>query len=205
MVMVPVLVVMSGALAFSAFSGTATTNVSATAGYLSWEQSVTSTYTYQHNTVVTNNSKTVATVTTPKSGPNVTDMKLSVSNLAPGNWIVFNITVTNTGSVGLMLSGATTTTMELNATGVNAPANGLVNDSVSMSDFMYGMPLLPSSTSSAGGVGYYYAVTEMPSGSIDNGGSTMYQIFLGLGSGSGNAYQESSFTLNVGITVTSDP
>ena len=60
--------------------------------------------------------------------------------------------------------------------GVNAPANGLVNDSVSMSDFMYGMPLLPSSTSSAGGVGYYYAVTEMPSGSIDNGGSTMYQI-----------------------------
>ena len=193
MVMVPVLVVMSGALAFSAFSGTATTNVSATAGYLSWEQSVTSTYTYQHNTVVTNNSTDVGTVTTPKSGPNVTDMELSVSNLAPGNWIVFNITVMNTGSVGLELSGATITTME---------TSGLANSSVSASDFVYGMAL--SSTSSKL-VGYYYNVTEMPSGSINHGGSTMYQIFLGLGSNSGNAYQESSFTLNVGITVTSDP
>ncbi len=205
MVMVPVLVVMSGALAFSAFSGTATTNVSATAGYLSWEQSISSTYTYEHNTLVKNNSKTVGTVTTPKTGANDTDMKLTVSNLAPGNWIVFNITVKNTGSVGLMLSGAKITTKELNATGVNTPTNGLVNYSVSMSDFVYGKALSPSTPSSTPGVGYYYAVTEVPSGSIDNGGSTMYQIFLGLGSNSGNAYQESSFMLNVGITVTSDP
>ena len=208
MVMVPVLVVMSGALAFSAFSGTATTNVSATAGYLSWEQSITSTYTYEHNTAVANNSASVPQVSTAKTGPNVTDMQLSVSNLAPGNWIVFNITVKNTGSVGLMLSGATITTMELNATGVNTPTNGLVNYSVSKSDFVYGKalnPSTPSSPTSAIGVGYYFAVTEVPSGSIDNGGSTMYQIFLGLGSNSGNAYQESSFMLNVGITVTSDP
>jgi hypothetical protein len=67
------------------------------------------------------------------------------------------------------------------------------------------MALLPSSTSSPGGIGYYYAVTEAHSGSIDHGDSVTYQIFLGLGSNSGNAYQESSFMLNVGITVTSDP
>lgn len=207
MVMVPVLVVISGALAFSAFSGTATTNVSATAGYLSWEQSITSTYTYHDNTAVTNNSKSVASVSTPKMGPNATDMMLTVSNLAPGNWIVFNITVTNTGSVGLMLSGSTITTMELNATGGNTPKNGLVNASISTSDFMYGHALNPTSTTSttAPGVGYYYAVTEVPSGSIDSGHTVTYQIFLGLGQNSGNAYQESSFMLNVGITVTSDP
>ena len=198
MVMVPVLVVMSGALAFSAFSGTATTNVSATAGYLSWEQSITSTYTYQHNTKVTNNSASVPSVSTSKAGPNVTDMQLTVSNLAPGNWIVFNITVMNTGSVGLELSGATITTMELNATGVNTNLNGLVNSTASSSStFTYGSAL--------SGTGYIYYVTEVPSGSINHGGSTMYQIFLGLGSGSGNTYQESSFTLNVGIIVTSDP
>ena len=198
MVMVPVLVVMSGALAFSAFSGTATTNVSATAGYLSWEQSITSTYTYEHNTAVANNSASVPHVSTPKTGPNDTDMMLTVSNLAPGNWIVFNITVMNTGSVGLELSGATITTMELNATGVNTNLNGLVNSTASSSStFTYGSAL--------SGTGYIYYVTEVPSGSIDNGGSTMYHIFLGLGSGSGNNYQESSFTLNVGITVTSDP
>ena len=201
MVMVPVLVVMSGALAFSAFSGTATTNVQATAGYLSWEQSITGTYTYQHNTAVKNNSASAPNVVTPKTGPNDTNMMLTVSNLAPGNWIVFNITVMNTGSVGLMLSGASITTMELNATGVNTPTNTLVNASVAATDlpstFMYGNSLY--------GTGYYYGVTEVPSGSIDNGGSVTYQIFLGLGSSSGNAYQESSFMLNVGVSVTSDP
>lgn len=201
MVMVPVLVVMSGALAFSAFSGTATTNVQATAGYLSWEQSITGTYTYQHNTAVKNNSASAPHVFTPKTGPNDTNMMLTVSNLAPGNWIVFNITVMNTGSVGLMLSGASITTMELNATGVNTPTNTLLNTSVAAtglpSTFMYG--------NSLSGTGYYYGVTEVPSGSIDNGGSVTYQIFLGLGSSSGNAYQESSFMLNVGVSVTSDP
>lgn len=194
---VPVLVVMSGALAFSAFSGSITTNVNASAGYLSWEQSITSTYTYEHNTAVTNNSAKVPSVSTPKTGPNMTSMDLTVSNLAPGNWIVFNITVTNTGSVGLELSGSTIATQELNATGVNTPTNGLTNSSVSTHDFVYGSAL--------SGTGYEYAVTEVPSGSVDNGGTVTYQIFLGLGSTSGNIYQESTFTLNVGITVTSDP
>lgn len=194
---VPVLVVMSGALAFSAFSGSITTNVNASAGYLSWEQSITSTYTYEHNTAVTNNSANVPSVSTPKTGPNMTSMDLTVSNLAPGNWIVFNITVTNTGSVGLELSGSTIATQELNATGVNTPTNGLTNSTVSTDDFVYGSAL--------SGTGYEYAVTEVPSGSVDNGGTVTYQIFLGLGSTSGNIYQESTFTLNVGITVTSDP
>ena len=194
---VPVLVVMSGALAFSAFSGSITTNVNASAGYLSWEQSITSTYTYEHNTAVTNNSANVPSVSTPKTGPNMTSMDLTVSNLAPGNWIVFNITVTNTGSVGLELSGSTIATQELNATGVNTQTNGLTNSTVSTGDFVYGSAL--------SGTGYEYAVTEVPSGSVDNGGTVTYQIFLGLGSTSGNIYQESTFTLNVGITVTSDP
>ena len=194
---VPVLVVMSGALAFSAFSGSITTNVNASAGYLSWEQSITSTYTYEHNTAVTNNSANVPSVSTPKTGANMTSMDLTVSNLAPGNWIVFNITVTNTGSVGLELSGSTIATQELNATGVNTPTNGLTNSTVSTDDFVYGSAL--------SGTGYEYAVTEVPSGSVDNGGTVTYQIFLGLGSTSGNIYQESTFTLNVGITVTSDP
>ena len=194
---VPVLVVMSGALAFSAFSGSITTNVNASAGYLSWEQSITSTYTYEHNTAVTNNSANVPSVSTPKTGANMTSMDLTVSNLAPGNWIVFNITVTNTGSVGLELSGSTIATQELNATGVNTPTNGLTNSTASTDDFVYGSAL--------SGTGYEYAVTEVPSGSVDNGGTVTYQIFLGLGSTSGNIYQESTFTLNVGITVTSDP
>lgn len=188
MVMVPVLVVMSGALAFSAFTGTATTNVSASAGYLSWEQTVTSTYTYEHNTAVTNNSMSAQSVSTPMSGPNVTTMSLTASNLAPGNWIVFNITVMNTGSVGLELSSASIKTTE---------TSGLVNASTVASSFAYGQEL--------SGTGYMYCVTEVPSGSIDNGGTTAYQIFLGLGSGSSNMYQESSFTLSVGVTVTSDP
>ena len=196
MVMVPVLVVMSGALAFSAFSGTATTNVSATAGYLSWEQTISSNYTYHNNTKVTSSYPSMG-VSTHKTGPNATDMEISVNNLAPGNWVEFNVTITNTGSVGLMLSGATITTTELNGTTMQRDSTALTNDTMASTSFMYGQAL--------GGTGYLYNVTEVPSGSIDNGGTATYQIFLGLGSDSGNAYQESMFTLNVGIIVTSDP
>lgn len=186
MVIVPVMVVMSGALAFSAFTGTITTNVNADAGYLLWEQSVTSTYTYEHNTMVQNSSTSMG-ATNQTMASTVT---LSVSNLAPGNWVVFNITVTNNGSVGFILGVGTITTTE---------TAGLTNNSTSSSTFVFGSAL--------GGYGYYYAVNEI-SGfgtSIDVGSTATYQVFVGLGALSGNAYEESSFTVSIPITVTSDP
>lgn len=187
MVMVPVLVVMSGALAFSAFSGTITTNVNASAGYLSWSQQVTSNYTYENNTAVGSTFLPTAASTLP-SGPNATEQGITVTNLAPGNWVEFNITITNTGSVGLMLKNVT-----ISPSG----ADGLTNGTTAVSNFAYGMAL--------GGTGYLYNVSAVPSGSIDNGGTFSYHIFLGLGSNSGNGYQESTFAVTITIGVVSDP
>ena len=192
MVMVPVLVVMSGALAFSAFSGSITTNVNASAGYLSWQQNETSHYTYMHNTEVGTNFSDGTYVKTSTSGPNVTTQDISVTNLAPGNWIEFNFTVYNTGSVGLMLTHVSVSTMG---------ANG-ANMSVSSNDFMYGSALNVSADSS---FAYLYNVSSIPSGSIDQGSSTTYHVYLGMNEYAGNMYQESTFSLTVQITVTSDP
>jgi hypothetical protein len=191
MVMVPVLVVISGALAFSAFSGTATTNVSATAGYLSWDQSITSTYTFEHNTAVSNNSSNVGTVHTPTSGKNATNMILSVSNLAPGNWVVFNITIKNTGSVGFILTQYSPSVIFPSSPAIGLAVNG------EFANFSYGHPIS----------GHYLKinVTEVQSGSIDPGQSASYQVFIGLGQSTGNAYQGSSVTLRIPIIVTSDP
>ncbi len=182
--LVPVLVVMSGALAFSAFSGTITTDVTASAGQLNYYEKVTSNYTYEDNTAVTNSSSVSDSTVT-----------LTVSNLAPGNWIVFNITVYNEG-VGMMLTGTTNITAitpsDLGSNAVNA-----VTPSDASSTFMYGSELT--------GVGYYYAVTGVPSGSINTDGSHIYSVYVGLGSNSDSSYEGSVFTLTVTITVSSDP
>ena len=185
--LVPVLVVMSGALAFSAFTGNITTNVNASAGYIGWSENVTGTYVHMDNTMV---KTTYKNVSTPSYSEDSTTMSLGVSNLAPGNWVVFNITVTNTGSVGLELSGATVTS--------TTTPSGLSSMPTTPSEsFMYGMNL--------SGNGFLYYVNEMPSGSLDHGQSTHFQIFIGLGDGSQNAYQDSSTSLTVSITATSDP
>lgn len=190
--LVPVLVVMSGALAFSAFSGSITTNVNASAGYLSWNQTETSNYTYMHNTDVTTNFSAGSVVKTSTSGQNATVQYVGVSNLAPGNWVELNFTVENTGSVGLMLTS-------VSATG----SGGYTNTSVSSSDFTYGAALNVSSESD---VAFLYNVSSsIPTGSIDSGNSVTYHIYLGMNEYAGNTYQESTFALAVHITVTSDP
>lgn len=184
--LVPVLVVMSGALAFSAFTGNITTNVNASAGYIGWSENVTGTYVHMDNTAV---KTTYKNVSTPSFSEDSTTMNLGVTNLAPGNWVVFNITVTNTGSVGLELSGATVTS--------TTTSSGLSSMATGSGSFSYGMNL--------SGNGYLYNVTEMASGSLDHGQSTHFQIFIGLGDGSQNTYQDSSTSLTVTITASSDP
>ncbi len=197
---VPVLVVMSGALAFSAFSGSITTDVNASAGYISFNQ-----HAYLYNYTQDNTQMTVNGVQLT-AGPmssdfspmslgwagldsqsgNTTTQTVTLGNMAPGNWATFEFTVTNNGSVGFMLSSATAT---------GTITSGLSDTSASS---------WSSFTSDMTGTGYVYMVSSIPSGSIDNGGTASYFVVVGLASGSGNSYQESSFSLSVVITVTSD-
>jgi hypothetical protein len=188
MVLVPVLVVMSGALAFSAFTGNITTNVNATAGYIGWSENVTGTYVYMHNTNV---KTTYKNVSTPSFSEDSTVMSLGVSNLAPGNWVEFNITVKNTGSVGLELGTASVQNIKTSS------ANLVTHSATSMGNFTYGQML--------SGNGFEYWINESPSGSLDHGASTTFNIFIGLGYSSTNLYQDASTSFNVTITASSDP
>ena len=200
---VPVLVVMSGALAFSAFSGTITTNVDASAGYISFNQQAML-YNYSaSNTVMSVDGMTLSIPESSSTAvmmplgwagldslnSNTTTQTVTLGNMAPGNWATFEFTVTNNGSVGFELSSVSPTT------------------TVSPSDL--DLAAISANTWSSfsadmGGTGYVYMVTSIPSGSIDNGGTASYYVVIGLANGSGNTYQESSLSLSIAVTVTSD-
>jgi hypothetical protein len=188
---VPVLVVMSGALAFSAFTGTISTTVDSSAGYLLWEQGVSSSYIYEQNTPVTTLSDVSVGATNITMASSVT---ITISdNFAPGNWAVYNITVTNNGSVGFVLGVGTIVTAGPNG------LLGLTNSSVPYGTFVFGSALT--------GTGFEYAVSLADGfgSSISPGHSTTYSVYVGLGGSSGNSYEESTFSVTFPITVTSDP
>ena len=79
------------------------------------------------------------------------------------------------------------------------------NESVSSSYFTYGKEL------NNGYNGYEYAVSGLPSGSVDVGSSVTFHVFIGLDNAAGfgqyeqNNLEGSHFTLGVDITVSSDP
>ncbi len=129
MLVVPIILVMSGSLAFSAFTGNAVTNVSSTAGDISFSQSAELSGAYVQNTNVTvtgglTPSNTVSyTITSANlrsiegSGPALATVPyntyslhvvyyLNVSNLAPGDWVEVHFTILNGGSVGFIAQSA---------------------------------------------------------------------------------------------------
>lgn len=213
MVMVPVLVVMSGALAFSAFTGSITTNVSAMSGDLNINQQA---FIAQWNSTNTQLGVGATNVTGIETGqmalatdhPYMTSpwtmtslgwagahfgrkitQSVNVSNLAPGNFVVFKFQVTNNGSVGIILNS------------VSATGSG-VSSASSYQSFLGAM----SQSSSATGL-YVYANLTTPSGtSIDVGGSAYYTVYVGLAGGSINTDMSATLPgITVTATIMSDP
>ncbi len=185
---VPVLVMMSGALAFSAFSGGATTIVSTTAGNIDFSQNFTGYYLYGSAHPIDPAYATPSQTTT--------QITLSADNFSPGSWIEFNLTLNYTGTVPIVLSETTTTGS------VSGAAGGIIyNHSAPSSTFKYGTELT--------GYGFYYNVTSVPSGVIEPNspaGNVSYHVFIGLANSSNdNGFIGSSFNLTTTITVTSVP
>ena len=221
--LVPVLVVMSGALAFSAFSGSITTNVSATAGYMSYNQNMVLTGYYSDNTFLTlaygnypaNGSASMSTMTLPVNYTDHTNSKLpidlgwaglhkqannsvksqtvEVEGMAPGSWAQFEFTITNNGSVGFIITTGTPVGYQSSSVAV-----GMTNftTAASVSEFTSDM----SSSS-----GYVIYVSGVPATSMDSGSSVSYSVYVGLGGSSNNYWAESSFNYAVPFTITSDP
>ena len=221
--LVPVLVVMSGALAFSAFSGSITTNVSATAGYMSYNQNMVLTGYYSDNTLLTlaygnypaNGSAPMSTMTLPvnytdhtnsalpidlgwaglhkQANNSVKSQTVEVEGMAPGSWAQFEFTITNNGSVGFIITTGTPVGYQSSSVAV-----GMTNftTAASVSEFTSDM----SSSS-----GYVIYVSAVPATSMDSGSSVSYSVYVGLGGSSNNYWAESSFNYAVPFTITSDP
>ncbi len=190
MVMVPVLVVMSGALAFSAFTGGASTTVTSTAGNIDFSQNFTGYYLYGSAHPI-DPAYGTPTVTT-------TEIQLSADNFSPGSWIEFNLSLNYTGTVPIMLSETTS------VSGSGLPGGGFATYNVAASEFAYGQELTGN-----GAPGFYYNVTPMPSGVINPGssaGNVSYHVFIGLANtNNDNGMISATFNLSTEILITSVP
>lgn len=195
MILVPVLVVMGGALAFSAFTGTAVTNVSASAGNVNFNIGESSYYLYGY-----------AHPVDPSYGtPTATSAEtyVSAANLSPGSWVEFNVTLNVTATVPVTLSEA------IALSGTPNAASGTVttsNYSVSSSAFVYGQELTETNP------GFYYNVSSTPSITSstvlmpNSSGVTQYtfHIFVGLANtNNDNGMIGATFGMDMTITLTS--
>ncbi len=130
MILVPIMLTMSGALAFSAFTGSVNTGVSANSGTITANIGSEISGAYVRNTVLTvsggndgsaggtttatiayvngevsttySTGSGLATVPVTGSGSQYVIYYLNVSNLAPGNWVKIEFTLQNEGSVGVI-------------------------------------------------------------------------------------------------------
>lgn len=181
LVMVPVLVVMGGALAFSAFSGSVTTNVTATAGHISVNEyatlysgyskytsvKVTGGFGKNTNTAYLNDSKVypvnketnLATVPSESSGSQNLVYWVNVSQLSPGNWVQINLVLEDKGPLGIefadpVISASGPDAISLTGTDVNISN---VTGSLNSNDVFTANPL--SGISGLSGTGNFLIAT----------------------------------------------
>lgn len=218
--MVPMLIVMSGALAFSAFSGNISNNVTASAGTLSYNENVTVVNYYSGNTMLGvgnyyNGQGSFATQLGPNDGNPIANpvelgwagvsnsgmatLNFNVSNMAPGNWVEFQVYDVNNGTVGAIF-GAFGNPDNM-STAVQMDAGLGVYFPTSTSAFL-------SDVGNANDQGWvtYITFSSGNSGSLDSGQGFSWDVYLGLAQGSGNSYQMGGpyslfgWTLTAGVT-----
>ena len=244
LLVVPVFLIASGALAYSAFSGVASTGITAKAGDITANELAEITTGYSSNTAIYisggHGSNTVksslmdgkiakgelAYVPSSSTGSQNIVYYLNVSNLAPGNWVEFTFTLRNNGSVGLEFGDPHLGQVKFSTDGLNfSNVSGIANHGTV---FTSGTPLSGIAGQHANGVytyatsdssvsigtssdaqsGYAYAIGSLSSGfdtSLTLDGTADYTFWLGLSSGAGNGYQESSISVPIIISITSDP
>ena len=252
LMVVPILVAMGGTFAFSAFSGSSSIAVNGTAGHLDWQNNVHLVGTNANNTVITvegpngiittigqgadvHNSNGsyylnlgTASYTTATSGG---EYVINVTNFAPGEYVILKAVITNTGTVGMIVTDPPITPPPHSPppmSNTTPPSHTMPSTGVSMysynnttsSDKQYnpnGQPINATGVSETNfmsalqmDTGYVYNVTE-GSGfgtSLSPGGTATMYIYLGLGDSNGkdiNCYQNTDVSINVDLNVISDP
>jgi hypothetical protein len=229
LLVVPILLAMGGTFAFSAFSGGSSIAINNTAGHLTWTNNVVIVRTNANNTPLTAQGPNgviyeivngSSTATYNSSGMyklalgnqsyttlnGLKEYNVRVNNFAPGEFVEFQATITNTGTVGFMVVPyvlaigeefiSSNSTYNARDAPITATQVGVSSTSPFSTD-------LASSSSS----GYMYNVTTV-SGfhtSLSPEGYATMDIYVGLGSNSGNHYQGSDITLTIFLSVVSDP
>ena len=133
MMIVPIMLTLSGAMAYSAFTGSITNDLWAGAGILTYSENIGLVNYFSQNTNMTAQMGTNSYILSDHAGFNPsngafnyleTPLKLgsvgpltytnyhqlatlNVSNLAPGNWVEANLTIVNQGSVGFIVGPVT--------------------------------------------------------------------------------------------------
>ena len=216
MALVPVLVVMSGALAFSAFTGTVTTNVTASSATFSLSEAGNVVLYNATNTAVSITGTNGVAMTTAGVTPleqlgtinavnKVTDATFSVSvaNLAPGDFVTLIFAINNTGTSAVNLGAMSFSGVGANwVTATFSTTNGVIGTD-GAAGFAYGglsdYAIYPGNAYTTGTTSSY-----VPSGVLAPGGTAVFWFSVGLTSNAGNNYAGmSSGTLTLTASVTS--
>ena len=222
LLVVPILIAMGGTFAFSAFSGGSSIAINNTAGHLTWTNNMALTGTNANNTPLTVQGPNghiyeigAAEPVGPSSGPfhlnlgtqayttatSGREYTVNVTNFAPGEYVVFMATITNNGTVGFMVASHAPTFKTSSNPTYNAAHKSINAAQVSASSF---------STDLQTSTGYIYNVTTASgfNTSLSPEGYAVMYISVGLGNSNGNDvnhYQGSDFSLNICLSVVSDP
>lgn len=228
MAMVPILAVMSGALAYSAFSGTVTTTLDASSASVSFTQTVYFNGTNAMNTPLilsssANSAGTSVLSTTPNEtvgsvvGQTGQDVSFTVSaaHFVPSTWVKFVVGIQNTGSAALDLNtsgnsftlGSTPAAYVWNGTGFHlTPAAipySVIAPPMTQSAFVNLLSVQPYSgnwTFAFGSVGR----ATVPQ-YLEPGQTFYFSVYVGLGDLEGNSAQDTSLSLSFVMPMTAAP
>ncbi len=214
--MVPLLIGLSGALAFSQFSGTDNKVINATAGTLQFTESAeisaysidagsqlavagpSAGYGYGQSNPL-GGSMDLGILASGSSSDSMT-YTIAAAGLSPGDWVEITYTLTNTGSVAFSASVASGSPSVTVTGGSGSPAATAVGaQSVSMT--------FPSGSDATGNTWLYsdmtaatFPISLFPPPSTSN--VVTFNVYIGLGNGVGNGYQLSTMSYSLTIDVT---
>ena len=134
------------------------------------------------------------------------EYNVRVNNFAPGEFVEFQATITNTGTVGFMVVPYV---LAIGEEFISSNSTYNARDAPITATQVGVNSTSPFSTDLASSNGYVYNVTAPSSSgfyqSLSPEASAIMDIYVGLGSGSGNHYQGSGITLTIFLSVVSDP
>lgn len=200
--------IISGSLAYSGFSGTATTNVSATADFIGISEGICFVSYWSDNTAInvqghsypgnscgfTEFCPPLSIVKSTTSYNGVLVNYLNISNLAPGNAVLFEICVHNPNRFGFLISSISLG---------NFSGSGLIMENESVDNSLgYVFGVVNSTLEQTEQPGGFYGFAVENSMYIGPGCTLPVWFYLILSKCSGNAYQEAHFDLPIVITLT---